>query len=247
MESGAIRSLGCGDDTGRLLRYSAGGTPELGGSGGSCGFGPTDRVRDRVGLCARLGPRDGRLLGLDVADYGVRGRHLAAVWAGVGLTIGVTSSAEPEPTSVRGRPRPPRSARCSLRWAACCLWAAFSVLTGSVAAVAVERDVPSGLRTAALLVALGLILGRWVAGDWVSVESTLRDYLRQGLAPAAALVGIAAIIEFVARPTVRRPVTSIARSGFGASRARSRVRRGMAVASGARVMIGRGAMVARAR
>jgi hypothetical protein len=97
------------------------------------------------------------------------------------------------------------------------LWAGFSVVTGSVAAVAVERDVPSGLRTAALLVAMGLIFGRSVAGDWVSVESTLRDYLRQGLAPAALLLVVAAIIEFMERPTLRRPVTSIARSGVSAA------------------------------
>ena len=97
------------------------------------------------------------------------------------------------------------------------LWSGFSVLTGSVAAVAIERDVSSGLRTAALLVTLGLIFGRSVAGDWVSVESTLRDYLRLGVAPAAMLVGVAAIIEFQLRPTVRRPVTSIARSGLSAA------------------------------
>ena len=35
----------------------------------------------------------GSLLGLDVLDYGVRGRNVAAVWAGVGLTIGVTLAA----------------------------------------------------------------------------------------------------------------------------------------------------------
>jgi hypothetical protein len=97
------------------------------------------------------------------------------------------------------------------------LWATFSVITGSVTAIAVERDLPSGLRTAALLVALGLILGRSVAGDWVSAESTLCDYLWQGVAPAATLLGVAAIIEFLERPTKRRLVTSVVRSGVSAA------------------------------
>jgi hypothetical protein len=155
----------------------------------------------------------GSLLGLDVLEHGVKGRNLAAVWTGVGLTIGVTLAA----AGANVGQGPTEATTLGPMFLAVggllTLWAGFSVLTGSVAAVAVERDVPSGLRTAALLVALGLILGRSVAGDWISVESTLRDYLRQGLAPAATLLGVAAIIEFLERPTVRRPVTSIARSG----------------------------------
>jgi hypothetical protein len=97
------------------------------------------------------------------------------------------------------------------------LWAMFSAITGSVAAVTVDRDLASGLRTAALLVALGLILGRSVAGDWVSVESTLRDYLQQGLKPAATLLGAAAVVEFLEQPTKRRPFPSVIRSGVGAA------------------------------
>jgi hypothetical protein len=158
----------------------------------------------------------GTLLGLDVFEHGIEGRNPAAVWAGVGLLIGVTLAVAganvgrgPTEATTLG---PMFLAVGSLLT----LWAGFSVLTGSVAAVAVERDVPSGLRTAALLIALGLILGRSVAGDWVSVEATLRDYLWQGLAPAATLLGVAAIVEFLERPTVRRPVTSIARSGVSA-------------------------------
>ncbi len=159
----------------------------------------------------------GLLLGLDVLDYGVPGRNLAAVWAGVGLTIGVTLAAA-GPNVGQGPTEATTLGPMFLAVGGLLAgWAGFTVLTGSVAAVAVERDVPSGVRTAALLVALGLILGRSVAGDWVSVESTLRDYLRQGLAPAATLLGVAAIIEFLVRPTVRRPVTSIARSGLSAA------------------------------
>ena len=155
----------------------------------------------------------GSLLGLDLLDYGVHGRNPAAVWAGVGLTIGVTLAAAGANVG-RGPTEATTSAPMFLAVGGLLvLWAGFFVLTGSVAAVGVERDVPSGLRTAALLVALGLI-SKARSRVIVSVESTLRDYLRQGLAPAAALVGVAAIIEFLVRPTLRRPVTSMARAGL---------------------------------
>jgi hypothetical protein len=157
------------------------------------------------------------LLGLDVLEHGVEGRNPAAVWAGAGLTIGATLATAGANVG-RG---PTEATTLGPMFLAVgglmTLWAMFSVITGSAAAVAVERDLPSGLRAAALLVALGLILGRSVAGDWVSVEATLRDYLRQGLAPAAMLLGVAAVIEFLERPTKRRPVTSLVRSGVSAA------------------------------
>jgi len=68
---------------------------------------------------------------------------------------------------------------------------------------------------AALSVALGLIFGRSVAGDWVSVKSTLHDFLQEGLTPAATLLGIAAGVEFLEQPTKRRPFPSVLRSGVG--------------------------------
>ena len=178
-------------------------------------MGPSDGVRDRVGLCRRLGPRAGGVVARASISWttgstgGTRRRCGPAFW-----TIGVTLAA----AGANVGQGPTEATTLGPMFLAVggllLLWAGFSVLTGSVAAVAVERDIPSGLRTAALLVALGLILGRSVAGDWISVESTLRDYLRQGLAPAAALLGVAAIIEFLVRPTVRRPATSMARAGL---------------------------------
>jgi hypothetical protein len=159
----------------------------------------------------------GTLLGLDVLQHGVEGRNPAAVWAGVGLTIGATLAT----AGANVGQGPTEATTLGPLFLAVggllTLWATFSVITGSVAAVTVERDLPSGLRAAALLVALGLILGRSVAGDWVSVESTLRDYWRQGLTPAATLLGVAAVIEFLEQPTTRRPVTSVVRSGVGAA------------------------------
>jgi hypothetical protein len=159
----------------------------------------------------------GALLGLDILEQGIERRNPAAVWVGVGLTLGATLAT----AGANVGQGPTEATTLGPMFLAVgglmALWATFSIITGSVAAVIVERDLPSGLRTSALLLALGLILGRSVAGDWVSVQSTLRDYGQQGLAPAATLLGVAAVSEFLERPTKRRPFTSVVRSGVGAA------------------------------
>ena len=43
--------------------------------------------------------------------------------------------------------------------------------------VTVERDTAAGLRLAGVLIGGGIILGRSVAGDWVSTAATFRDFL----------------------------------------------------------------------
>jgi hypothetical protein len=51
--------------------------------------------------------------------------------------------------------------------------------------------------------AIGLVLGRAVAGDWHSTEATLHDFLRDGW--FAGLLSVAAIvIERLVRPNPRR-------------------------------------------
>jgi uncharacterized membrane protein YjfL (UPF0719 family) len=53
------------------------------------------------------------------------------------------------------------------------LWALLDRFTGLADAVTVERDPASGLRLAGYFVGSGLILGRAVAGDWVSINATV--------------------------------------------------------------------------
>jgi hypothetical protein len=68
-----------------------------------------------------------------------------------------------------------------------------------------ERDLASGLRMCGFLLATGLVLGRAVAGDWVSEIATIRDFVRDGW-PAAALCTVALPIERYSRPSPQRPV-----------------------------------------
>jgi hypothetical protein len=84
------------------------------------------------------------------------------------------------------------------------VWLVLDVLAALSDAVTIERDAAAGLRLAGFLVACGLVLGRGVAGDWVSVGATIRDVLRSA-APLTGLIPVAAVLERAARPTPERP------------------------------------------
>jgi hypothetical protein len=78
--------------------------------------------------------------------------------------------------------------------------------------IAEERDLASGLRLGGLLLAIGLALGRAAAGNWYSEAATIQGIIHDGW-PAAALWGIALVIERFARPSLRCPFPSW--QGFG--------------------------------
>jgi uncharacterized membrane protein YjfL (UPF0719 family) len=78
--------------------------------------------------------------------------------------------------------------------------------------VTVERDSAAGVRLAGFLTAAGLVLGRAVAGDWVSAGATVADFARVGSA-ALALVAIAFPIERYGRPTPAHPARPVVRWG----------------------------------
>jgi len=74
------------------------------------------------------------------------------------------------------------------------LWAVVESLTGISELVTVERAGGAGLRLGGLLAGMGMILGRSVAGDWLSAEATIRDFAVAAW-PALPLVAAAVIIE----------------------------------------------------
>ena len=65
----------------------------------------------------------------------------------------------------------------------------------------------SAIRLFCLLLAMGLVLGRAVAGNWHSSEETFQDFLRDGW-PAGLLCLLAIPIEWLVRPNLRRPFPS---------------------------------------
>jgi hypothetical protein len=83
-------------------------------------------------------------------------------------------------------------------------WAVLGQLTLVHDSVTIDRDHAAGIRLGACLVSCGLILGRGVAGDWVSASDAVLDLTRA--LPALALILVLAVtIERLARPTARRP------------------------------------------
>jgi hypothetical protein len=67
-----------------------------------------------------------------------------------------------------------------------------------------DRDAASGLRLCCFLLAVGLILGRAVAGNWHSESETVHDFIHDGW-PAALICATAILVELFARPNRSRP------------------------------------------
>jgi uncharacterized membrane protein YjfL (UPF0719 family) len=84
------------------------------------------------------------------------------------------------------------------------LWVLLELGARVSLSITEERDLASGLRLAGFLLAVGLVLGRAVAGDWHSEDATLWDFVHDGW-PAIILWGMTLLIERFARPSRRRP------------------------------------------
>jgi uncharacterized membrane protein YjfL (UPF0719 family) len=83
-------------------------------------------------------------------------------------------------------------------------WLVLTLVTAIADAVAIDRDRAAGLRLGGFLVAVGLVLGRGVAGDWHSGQETIADFLPA--LPWAAVILVAAIaLERILRSTAERP------------------------------------------
>lgn len=93
------------------------------------------------------------------------------------------------------------------------VWLLLEALTGVSDTVTIDRDLAAGVRLGGFLVACGLRLGWAVAGDWVSVEATLRDFAANGWL-VLVLLAIAVLIERVARPTQTQPVSPLFANGI---------------------------------
>lgn len=91
------------------------------------------------------------------------------------------------------------------------LWFLVEAVAGVSEAVTVGCELAAGIRLAGFLVAAGLILGRAVAGNWVSVEATVSDFAKRGW-PALAL---AAIEVSLSRTSRRRPAAVLRDASWG--------------------------------
>ena len=144
------------------------------------------------------------LLGLSVRDDALERRNAAAAWAAAGVLMGLTLCyAGANIGDGPGWWVVVYSAGLSTA-TLFALWIVLDRLTRVSESVTVERDVASGLRLGGFLVAAGLILGRAVAGDWVSASATTVAFVRQAW-PALALLLLAVPLEWLCRPSAEQP------------------------------------------
>jgi hypothetical protein len=150
------------------------------------------------------------LLGISLRDDAIERRNPAAATVHCGAMLGLTCAYAGanvgEGATIWMTFGP--AVLATLAWAGA--WLVYQVVTDVADAVTLERDLPSALRLAGLLVAIGLLLGRAVAGDYESAERTLHDLFVQAW-PVVPLTLAAAVIQWAVRPTPARRSTSIAR------------------------------------
>lgn len=82
--------------------------------------------------------------------------------------------------------------------------------SGAADTITIDRDPSAGWRAAGFFVGAGALLGRSVAGDWVSAVATVRDFVLRGW-PVLILALVAVWLERRLRPTpeaVTRPLIS---------------------------------------
>ena len=94
------------------------------------------------------------------------------------------------------------------------LWGIVEAITHVSEQITVERDTAAAVRHAGFLLAMALVLGRAIAGDWESSEATLRDFADLGW-PAAAFAALMIPLHIAGRPTPQTPHPSPALWGIG--------------------------------
>jgi len=133
-------------------------------------------------------------LGISFRDDVAARRNPAAAAAICGLMAGEAFSLAGSHTG--NGPGPEAVLACALisSVALFASWTVFNSFSGIVDRVSVERDLGAGIRGAGFLGGGGAILGASVAGDWISLEGTLRDFARFCW-PIFLLIAAAAVVE----------------------------------------------------
>lgn len=134
------------------------------------------------------------LLGYSVRDDALERRNRAAAWAVGGLLIGLTLCFAGGNVGNGPGWWVVAFAACLATAGLYVVWAILEWDARPREAVTMDRDVAAGIRLAGFLTACGLILGRAVAGDWVSAAATLRDFARLSW-PLVVLLGVTVLTE----------------------------------------------------
>ena len=119
-------------------------------------------------------------LGVGLRDDVAERRNLAAGFAVAGFTIAVTCCVAA--SNIGDGPGFEVVLFCAALSTICllALWAVAAQFSGIADAITIDRDLGTGIRTAGWLAGTGAILGACVAGDWISYDDTLKDFVRFG-------------------------------------------------------------------
>ena len=143
------------------------------------------------------------MLGVSLRDDGIERRNRGALFAAAGFTFGATCCIAA--SNIGNGPGGEVVLFCAVlsTGTLLTLWGLLARASNLADAVTVERDAGAGLRTGGLLASCGAICGASVAGDWVSLGATLRDFIRFAW-PAFVAVALAIPLE---RGLNRRPLS----------------------------------------
>ncbi len=92
-------------------------------------------------------------------------------------------------------------------------WGRLERLARPAEAIGIDRDLAAGVRHGAFCLALGAILGRAAAGDWVSPGATLLDFATNGWT-VLVLLALGVVFERTLRPTAEVPRRSVLLAGL---------------------------------
>jgi uncharacterized membrane protein YjfL (UPF0719 family) len=162
-----------------------------------------------VGLWAKLFPA----LGLSARDDVLERHNAAAAWAVGGALLGATLSFAG--ANIGDGPGWWVVVYCSLHSIAgfFIAWGLANDIGDVTEAITIDRDLASGIRFAGFLTACGLILGRGVAGNWVSAEEATHTFITIAW-PVIALAALAGFLDKTWRPTPEQPSRSLQLHGI---------------------------------
>jgi hypothetical protein len=117
-------------------------------------------------------------LGISIRDDAAERRNRSAGFAAAGLTIAATCCVAG--SNIGDGPGFEVVLFCAALATAflLALWFVVAEISGLADAITIERDLGAGIRTGGWFAGSGAVLGSCVAGDWISVAATLKDFVR---------------------------------------------------------------------
>jgi hypothetical protein len=116
--------------------------------------------------------------GISIRDDVAERRNLPAGYAAAGLTIAATCCVAG--ANIGDGPGFEVVLFCAVLATGylLALWFVVAKVSGLADAITIERALGPGIRTGGWFAGTGVVIGACVAGDWISVAATLRDFVR---------------------------------------------------------------------